>query len=831
MTQSFFQPQYQGAVQAQGFQQRQVPDISGLLRQQQQTEQQNYQNLAEAYNRMPKQEGLTALADFSDTLSKALVTFAQARNEKQKAEGISQFYEDQAAQQQALEEHERQLAPVREFDYASKAAASDAMDQGVPFEVADKLKQLSGWKKYGYAQAAAMAAGDGYKSWMLTQLQSNEGLVTLNAGTPEERTVKINSQELTVAESAAVRAELRTRYLQQSGLANLSAGLQAQAFKPMHQADSEMNGLARLNYSIRKSQEDEQILVRDFINNKDLGSLITGLTSLVDQNGKAYGNKGAIARTRQLIADMAAQGEDVDFKQLRNQPVPWDKKGRTFGELYGKAGQWLSGLETEVARAKIARASLENQQWEVKRHNTVKGLVDDYRSRPSFTKADIEEGQRFLVSQGYGRSSELDALGATISEDALYVSERQKEAERKRITGTLTPEYVNTLPPELFNTYAPVAAAQAKATQTPAAKASMDSLENHIKTFTKVGPLKDLEGIPTLIVADLQREYLQELAKASVMPDFEANQVQYERAAIKTVLDNFAVNSKAGSGHAHEYVKGGFPNYFKSASVTAGQTREWMKSRYQKIQDKNGLMNALKDPEFGLMSKERYAQISQSYGTPGFHFPPEVTHFSNKYNIPPITIMNEWADTLGETKLSEPAAMERFRANTEANKHLFNRYSTEFRTARALGTPETWRSQTSMRGQFAAPKPTTPTVYGSRSDYRGSSTVVTVETKDQQGRPLRFAPKAADAWKQMLAAGMPVNPKDITSVYRDENDYLRLKSEGYNPASNSYHNYGEAIDVHGKTGEWIRKYGHKFGWFPHDYNGSHGGHYEYRGVK
>jgi len=122
-------------------------------------------------------------------------------------------------------------------------------------------------------------------------------------------------------------------------------------------------------------------------------------------------------------------------------------------------------------------------------------------------------------------------------------------------------------------------------------------------------------------------------------------------------------------------------------------------------------------------------------------------------------------------------------------------------------------------------------VRGVRSDYRGSVNIIELKQKDSKGRTLRLAPAAAGAWQQMIDAGMPVNPNDITSVYRDENDYLRLKKEGYNPASNSYHNYGEAVDAHGEVGKWLRKNGPKFGWFPHDYNGSHGGHYEFLGVE
>jgi hypothetical protein len=115
--------------------------------------------------------------------------------------------------------------------------------------------------------------------------------------------------------------------------------------------------------------------------------------------------------------------------------------------------------------------------------------------------------------------------------------------------------------------------------------------------------------------------------------------------------------------------------------------------------------------------------------------------------------------------------------------------------------------------------------------YIGSSNVVDTGLKDYKGRPVRMAPEAAQQWKAMINAGMPFNPDDIANVYRDEKEYLRLQSEGYNPASGGFHNFGLAIDVHGTTGEWLRKNGAKFGWFPHDYEGTHGGHYEFRGIK
>ena len=113
--------------------------------------------------------------------------------------------------------------------------------------------------------------------------------------------------------------------------------------------------------------------------------------------------------------------------------------------------------------------------------------------------------------------------------------------------------------------------------------------------------------------------------------------------------------------------------------------------------------------------------------------------------------------------------------------------------------------------------------------YVGASNVVDTGYQDYKGRPVMLAPPAASAFKQMVSDGMPYNPADIANVYRDKAEYNRLKSQGYSPASNSFHNHGEAADIHGAMNTWIRKNGAKYGWKANDYSGSHGGHFEYKG--
>ena len=100
---------------------------------------------------------------------------------------------------------------------------------------------------------------------------------------------------------------------------------------------------------------------------------------------------------------------------------------------------------------------------------------------------------------------------------------------------------------------------------------------------------------------------------------------------------------------------------------------------------------------------------------------------------------------------------------------------------------------------------------------------------DYKGRDIVLSPAAAKAFKQMVSDGMPFKANDVTNVYRDEKEYLRLLNAGYKPAANSHHNHGTAADIHGGMNAWIRKHGSKYGWSANDYSGSHGGHFEFKG--
>lgn len=98
--------------------------------------------------------------------------------------------------------------------------------------------------------------------------------------------------------------------------------------------------------------------------------------------------------------------------------------------------------------------------------------------------------------------------------------------------------------------------------------------------------------------------------------------------------------------------------------------------------------------------------------------------------------------------------------------------------------------------------------------------------KDQQGRPVVFSKEGAEAFAKMMAdSNGAVKPSDIASSKRS----LQKNAE-VGGVTNSPHLRGVAMDIHGTSSAWIRQHGHKYGWKPHDYSGTHGGHFVFGGA-
>ena len=116
-----------------------------------------------------------------------------------------------------------------------------------------------------------------------------------------------------------------------------------------------------------------------------------------------------------------------------------------------------------------------------------------------------------------------------------------------------------------------------------------------------------------------------------------------------------------------------------------------------------------------------------------------------------------------------------------------------------------------------------PAVAASHSDSGSGYTIP--GARDSKGRPPVFSRGGANAFAAMVRdSNGAVRAGDITSSQR-----TKAKNTAEGGADGSHHLGGNAMDIHGGSEAWIRKNGAKYGWYIHDYAGSHGGHFEFRG--
>ena len=112
------------------------------------------------------------LSQFSKTLFEAVKGFETQRIENVKAAASAQFYEDQAAVQQAEADHDAVMGIIKNNSDQDAEAAATAFQTGMPYEVVRRFRSLSGHARAAYAEEMALNAGALYEQYQDEQLSS-----------------------------------------------------------------------------------------------------------------------------------------------------------------------------------------------------------------------------------------------------------------------------------------------------------------------------------------------------------------------------------------------------------------------------------------------------------------------------------------------------------------------------------------------------------------------------------------------------------------------------------------------------------------------------------
>jgi hypothetical protein len=229
---------------------------------------------------------------------------------------------------------------------------------------------------------------------------------------------------------------------------------------------------------------------------------------------------------------------------------------------------------------------------------------------------------------------------------------------------------------------------------------------------------------------------------------------------------------------------------------------------------------------------------SNQPSTPSSSTPTATTASNSRSTIPATTPLS----SSGSTRVNTAASPSNNNSGTRSSAPSPTRS-----TSSAPPTPNATPAAAPTNTRTATPAPqqsstardgvTTPQAAANTDATKTSTNVIAVNhpetgngfgiagANDSNGRPIAFSKEGAEAFAQMMQdSNGAVKPSDVASSKRSPS-----KNAEVGGATNSPHLRGVAMDIHGTSGAWIRQHGHRYNWRPHDYSGTHGGHFVFGG--
>ena len=224
-------------------------------------------------------EGAQGLAQFSDSLSSILIERQKKENEKQMLEGMREYWFNGATEEEQAQFKADEAALGEARSAADQAASEYELGGGDTF-VAQSLRELSGWKAYGFAKAMLQQAGVSYGSHYTARGQE---LGLNETSDPRER--------------AAIEQQIREEYMQQ--YQELNPMLLHEHLFPSMRKFEQGEQLAYANrqaklFQKQRETEREQTLYATFVN-ADPTQIATNLMGWVDQYKGQFGGSSALA--------------------------------------------------------------------------------------------------------------------------------------------------------------------------------------------------------------------------------------------------------------------------------------------------------------------------------------------------------------------------------------------------------------------------------------------------------------------------------------------------------------------------------------------------------
>ena len=435
---------------------RDMEVVKATMDQNSETAKRNARN--QEFNNKMKDKEFQKLMDFSESLMKYGIEEQKKKNESELQEGIAMAYTEGLSEEQTqgLEDFEAQLASD---DKETQAAGGMVFDKTGNYEVASRVSGLSGWRQYGYQQGMAQRAGTEYSSFVQQAMEGDDTTqITIDGRTFTPATAN------GAAEVQAAMAAVRNNFVKEYGLIGTDvAVLNKYAFPNMKKAESSLQQDYVNRYAQEESYEQQVEAKANFAATGDFGTLVSRLSQTLNSNGDRLGNRGAHEMAKKFLTESIQQGNlsATEARAIERQPVPWDKKGRTFGELYPNLVDDAVDKAYEYDKAQRTREREEDNILMGEREDAL--VKELYNNPGQYSLEDIAALQKEFVNRFDKPSTKLEEAAKAFSTDAIGKKNQREMLEELRSTGRLMPQHMRGVHPDLWNEFNSTAIANAKA--------------------------------------------------------------------------------------------------------------------------------------------------------------------------------------------------------------------------------------------------------------------------------------------------------------------------------------------------------------------------------
>lgn len=622
---------FQGSAQSQGFRPVQAPDSTPLLRQNMETERQSMDNVREFGVKSGLQDlensRLPELAGFSQTVTELLTTQLKNKAAQLQEEGLQLAYAD-GLPQQVVETFDQQEQKLRAAHENIQQVADKAQEKGEPFEGVYQIRQLSGWKRYGYAMGIAQTAGSQYQSAM------EQALAELPQDTP-------------VAEKAAALATARGRFLSQLRDVN-PALLNKYAFPSMREADATILNRWRKE-DISRTQDrlaDEAMSVWQ---SDPVNGFNDGVNALI-RSGK-YDRRAARVYLLNQIND-PTQIDSIGMLPSWDGKTSWADK---YPLEWAEAKRRAIKNESEAYQTDKLAVELEGRQW----FDSVQQL---WQENPP-TDREIAEARRYMEDNFDFVDPGLESYRArsTDREAERYYSEIFDRADR---AGRLTEDMVNDprVPKATRDAYIDQARRADKArNETPEFKQYTEQLKEDIRNVTGLASVDGTKPGQALAVAkaqsDYQRIYLNKIQGGATSAAQAAAEAYAEVKAQIDAGDPSKTSSKPGGGYKYDPNEG-FVNVIPKTISGSWDRHKASIDRVLGNAPKNDAASVL--DRTLLVPRSQIEDAVRNSNSPNWNPPPIAQYISDRFggSISPYEVMVRQTRAHKAGELTPPPALE-----------------------------------------------------------------------------------------------------------------------------------------------------------------------------